>query len=1538
MTRRTSLPSTPLRRSRRINEIEKHSKKNTPNDPSSSSEIPVELDDSNEIENDYDEHEESENEVKAPKRKLSKKKKVRVQVNRAPRKGARNRKGNPDSSALLSLSRKVLYSEEKVSDENDISCLIASVILSTQPLKADSNLNDLCSSLVTLYKDDPNAAQCSLLNFLFRSVGGSLASNINAEEVTLGELDNEAWATIVTDLVDEMRHTPLDRIAFHADSAIRSDCAGYVAFHELYGKFWCTFASVAMEQGPMATSQNRFDSELIRDVILRLMELVGVGQPDIRHAATMALLHCGEALLDKTLTLQSKIDVSQRQLNSSTGKKKSESLKNAIASLKRTQSTMEEIVKGNLIQGVFVHRYRDSNPWIRVTCLKCLSKMLLQRPDIFLCDTYLKYFGWMISDKHASVRSTAIYGLLVPFEILEKTIDSSLMENVIVKFLNRIADTVIDIDLNVQEAGMKLLLQLLRRGLLDDVDNEHLWNQINLRVIAEDTNAVVRKYALYFVMEQLEAFDEGGDEKTKKMKNNVSESMERCVSLRIEALASWLAHTLSDGPIPIDNIKIDLVDYVVHSLREMPEHSSIATNWSALLRCIMDDNIATLDGATAGDRTDVVKQRVLVQMLSCAAKAEVGSIASVEFLQMDIDPASVSQNQTKRTKKDSRRSHTHESLSIALLTALPKLFTQFQSDSVILLSLSSLPRYLIPTVFSFSQRKNDFLNMLKNLSQIFSFSTDRNVLFNTALSLSYLSQGEHSRTTDVIAQLQTLVHEGQSRILLLLKEPVEEDNEISLSINLMRFFILAKRCSRVLEFVGGDDVLEEVTQLITNSLSERLDKTSQKDIKTSSIVENGLGCLMILLSWRLYQEHERNGILRDISQVDNLVETDYEDHVIVRIRNRVIKLTEECFRLFAIIHEEEDSSQDSVLNNVIGSIQLSACRIASDLRILFPKSWAEAKHPLLRTLALTDDGRLIGGSIRFIRSKDDEFQSDPRRVHQLLFPLGRSLATNWSSGHRREAGIALSHITGSGEEAGAITCALSKILKKMEPVRFLEAHMACLRQSYVDWLLNEPQLDNDRPTDSEMAAFEEAEQNHIQEFLDLESQSARLSQSLGVGKLSVPNLAPALLAFMLEGIRFSFDTSDEDELMIGSRLSFLRVLGKYVNWVRRNKNYKNIIQDSLDEQENALRQHPEFQDVHQDDLDVLTYFRVSLGMKPSARSVVTPTTPLSVSDEVSALQTPGNNTTITSLTKSYTEADMMQTPTNTERSYDEEESMQTPGSKLNSRKTETSYVEEDLMQTPSRNSGISYVEEESMQTPVNRRDNSVNNYKSTGSKGDESFQTSGINTTTTSLSKSYAEESMQTPVNRRGNSVNNYKSTGSKGDESFQTSGINTTTTSLTKSYAEESMQTPDFQSRNSVMTSMTKSYAEEESMKTPNRSISSRGSGNSSDSEDRSVQSQGRRSYDSSQSEKSSSSNETFQKSISKRSMASSVRSKLSSVNSLLSPLMEEQRTSPEDFKNSNSSNESLSPKKRKSQSKYSEHSEDESLEKRYNRKKRRM
>jgi len=57
------------------------------------------------------------------------------------------------------------------------------------------------------------------------------------------------------------------------------------------------------------------------------------------------------------------------------------------------------LLVNSTVRGVFVHRYRDHVPDIRATCLQELGVWMRSDPETFLNDGYLKYLGWMLSDK-----------------------------------------------------------------------------------------------------------------------------------------------------------------------------------------------------------------------------------------------------------------------------------------------------------------------------------------------------------------------------------------------------------------------------------------------------------------------------------------------------------------------------------------------------------------------------------------------------------------------------------------------------------------------------------------------------------------------------------------------------------------------------------------------------------------------------------------------------------------------------------------------------------------------------------------------------------------------------------------------------------------------------------------------------------------------------------------------------------------------------------------------------------------------------------
>lgn len=104
---------------------------------------------------------------------------------------------------------------------------------------------------------------------------------------------------------------------------------------------------------------------------------------------------------------------------------------------------------------------------------------------------------------------------------------------------------------------------------------------------------------------------------------------------------------------------------------------------------------------------------------------------------------------------------------------------------------------------------------------------------------------------------------------------------------------------------------------------------------------------------------------------------------------------------------------------------------------------------------------------------------------------------------------------------------------------------------------------------------------------------------LGVGKISDTKLSRALLNFMQEGVRFAFEGNrgqQEDDLVLGSRLPFLVAVSKYSNWIRKTKSQLDIIRGVLIQKETDLYAHPEFDEVHEDDIAALESFKESLGI------------------------------------------------------------------------------------------------------------------------------------------------------------------------------------------------------------------------------------------------------------------------------------------------------------------------------------------------------
>ena len=223
----------------------------------------------------------------------------------------------------------------------------------------------------------------------------------------------------------------------------------------------------------------------------------------------------------------------------------------------------------------------------------------------------------------------------------------------------------------------------------------------------------------------------------------------------------------------------------------------------------------------------------------------------------------------------------------------------------------------------------------------------------------------------------------------------QEDSEYVFMINLKRFRTLVKQCD-ALAFLGGDEGVDFLTSQIAKCLSKRLNVRKgdrscfEDDSKVHTIVadaiDEGLSVLLTLTAWRLRLLQQEEKLL--IEKEDLLVEEKEEEeddeemsepHITLELRNRIIEIIELCFEQF-LTHENtgEDASLEkypAAMLQFTNRVQATAGKVSSDLRVLFPKAWKNAASPILRSLALTEDGRLIGGFVRHFRSQEEMVSS-----------------------------------------------------------------------------------------------------------------------------------------------------------------------------------------------------------------------------------------------------------------------------------------------------------------------------------------------------------------------------------------------------------------------------------------------------------------------------------------------------------------------------------------------------------------------------------
>jgi cohesin complex subunit SA-1/2 len=481
------------------------------------------------------------------------------------------------------------------------------------------------------------------------------------------------------------------------------------------------------------------------------------------------------------------------------------------------------------------------------------------------------------------------------------------------------------------------------------------------------------------------------------------------------------ATSLAKEDVSPDNIRYELVEYMVHSLMAMEQHRSLVTNWTAMLKALQDD------GSNEDPRMNTIKQRIIMHMLIAAAElASFAGSVQTFYKSADVDPALIEMEEDKykrldipKIKQGKKNLLSHQDdFSEAFVSTLHQLLVRFKGNTHIIRYLTRLPRYFAVDTFNMPNQKKNYMALIGDVSALFLELTDTEILRNCAFILTAFARASHSRAGEALLQLTKIACALRDRMLELITKKrnlvtneadTSEicDVENSKSLCLRRLEILAKlwdiadllgngstesgdvASRRLCNHVAKDLEFELQARVVTweeiDDDSESLPQQLQPVISATwdfdddrihgivaDSVESGLVLFYMIMAWRLTKELD---ILVD-EQDEDYDESQLNEHIVIYLRDQIVKLLCICFEQQLHVEEHGEGTFSAAHISFASNVIMHAHNVSGDLFLLLPNWMHDAKSPLLRNFSLANveekTKMLRGGMLRFAETMDEQ--------------------------------------------------------------------------------------------------------------------------------------------------------------------------------------------------------------------------------------------------------------------------------------------------------------------------------------------------------------------------------------------------------------------------------------------------------------------------------------------------------------------------------------------------------------------------------------
>ena len=576
------------------------------------------------------------------------------------------------------------------------------------------------------------SALCALVNFVLKSSGCNSLLEVHDIE------DPDNAPNKLADLQEEYQALKL------TDYPLISKAKGKTFSADLLNEFFAALVASAHSSGILYS-----DLAMSEHISTWIGTLSSTSLRPFRHTATAASMAMATALCDVVNEINDDISTTMRQRGSELKSKKKvnqsrvQAMDQTIQENEHKKTVVENWLR-DIFDAVFMHRYRDIDPKIRVECTAALGTWILKCPALYFEGTSLRYLGWLLSDANAQTRTEVVKQLLR----LYATKDVGRLRAFTDKFRPRMVEMAARDAEPALRASVVMLLDMIRKlGLLepDDVDS--------IGKLIFDSEPRLRKAVAGFFAENVQdsfraVIEELGDE------NELDEALgeeddadfdkPRKAWLKLKCLAETLKFydsnsedtDSSDGGFDNGQQLIAAGIESRYSLAAkaicggMPEIKEWEVLAGYLLHDLSTPSNDDAEDVVAGFKTkcqlDDKEEVLLLEVLNAAVE-----IHLQETIQSEIDK----KGKSSKTRVDASRAEQEET-ALHLAKFLPRLFGKFGSNARTSSVVLRLERLLNLEIYQeLRQDSTEYASLLDDINNQFMSHSSEKVLAEASTTI-----------------------------------------------------------------------------------------------------------------------------------------------------------------------------------------------------------------------------------------------------------------------------------------------------------------------------------------------------------------------------------------------------------------------------------------------------------------------------------------------------------------------------------------------------------------------------------------------------------------------------------------------------------------------------------------------------------------------------------------------------------------------------------------------------------------------------------